>query len=170
MGISGLSFLLLHSPDPRYNWGYFLIIPSTIPFIFSKYKLSKNGFGFSYFSASVLISIFIILVSFKKDPLFYEEKLLNMIETGRIKNAKQDSRIFMPPKLIPFSQNRVSHTEFELEPFKLIKKKAGDLYYFLPNTGNSCWNAPLPCAHMIIKENLKLKNLKEGLLGGIVRQ
>ena len=170
MGFSGLSFLLLNSPDPRYNWGYFLIIPSTIPIIFSKYMLGKKGFVFSYFSAFVLISIFIILVSFKKDPLFYEEKLLNMIETGRIKNAKKETNIFIPPKIIPFSQNRVSHTEFELEPFKLIKKKAGDLDYFLPNMGNSCWNAPLPCANMIIKKNLKLKNPKEGLLGGIVRQ
>jgi len=170
MGFSGLSFLLLYSPDPRYNWGYFLIIPSTIPIIFSKYMLRKNGFVFSYFSASVLVSFFIILVSFKKDPLFYEEKLLNMIETGRIKNAKQDSNIFLPPKLIPFSQNRVSHTEFELEPFKLIKKKAGDLDYYLPKTGQSCWNAPLPCANIIIKEDLRLKNPKEGLLGGIVKK
>tara|TARA_B100000686_G_scaffold117270_1_gene124472 strand:- start:559 stop:2328 length:1770 start_codon:yes stop_codon:yes gene_type:complete len=170
MGFSGLSFLLLNSPDPRYNWSYFLVIPSTIPIIFSKYILRTKGFVFSYFSVFVLISIFIILVSFKKDPLFYEEKLLNMIETGRIKNAKQETNIFYPPKIIPFSQNRVSHTEFELEPFKLIKKKAGDLDYYLPNTGKSCWNAPLPCAHMIIKENLKLKNPKEGLLGGIVRQ
>ena len=109
-------------------------------------------------------------MSFKKDPLFYEEKLLNMIETGRIKNAKQDSNIFIPPKLIPFSQNRVSHTEFGLEPFKLIKKKAGDLDYYLPKTGQSCWNAPLPCANIIIKEDLRLKNPKEGLSGGVVKK
>ena len=170
MGFSGLSFLLLSSPDPRYNWSIFLIIPSTIPIIFSKYMLRKKGFVFSYFSAFVLISIFIILVSFKKDPLFYEEKLLNMIETGIIKNAKKETNIFIPPKIIPFSQNRVSHTEFELVPFQLINKKAGNLEYYIPKMGNSCWNAPLPCANMIIKENLKLKNPKEGLLGGIVRQ
>ena len=48
--------------------------------------------------------------------------------------------------------------------------KAGNLDYFLPKTGNSCWNAPLPCAHIVLEENLTLKNPNEGLLGGIIRQ
>ncbi len=169
MGISGLSFLLINSPDPRYNWSYFLIIPSISPMLFSVNILKKSLFSFSNLSAFTLTSIFILSVSFKKDPLFYEKKLLNLIEKGEIK-IDPDSSFFIPPKVIPFSQNRTSHTEFELEPFKIIKKKAGDLDYYLPKTGQSCWNAPLPCANIIIKEDLRLKNPKVGLLAGIVKQ
>ena len=169
MGISGLSFLLINSPDPRYNWSYFLIIPSISPMLFSVNILKKSLFSFSNLSAFTLTSIFILSVSFKKDPLFYEKKLLNLIEKGEIK-IDPDSSFFIPPKVIPFSQNRASHTEFELEPFKIIKKKAGDLDYYLPKTGQSCWNAPLPCANIIIKEDLRLKNPKVGLLAGIVKQ
>ena len=169
MGFSGLSFLLINSPDPRYNWSYFLIIPSISPMLFSVNILKKSLFSFSNLSAFTLTSIFILSVSFKKDPLFYEKKLLNLIEKGEIK-IDPDSSFFIPPKVIPFSQNRASHTEFELEPFKIIKKKAGDLDYYLPKTGQSCWNAPLPCANIIIKEDLRLKNPKVGLLAGIVKQ
>ena len=169
IGVSGLSFLFLKAPDPRYNWSYFLIIPATIPMIFSVKILKKSWFSLSYLSAFLLTSIFILSVSFKKDPLFYEKKLLNLIEKGEIK-IDPDSSFFIPPKVIPFSQNRASHTEFELEPFKIIKKKAGDLDYYLPKTGQSCWNAPLPCANIIIKEDLRLKNPKVGLLAGIVKQ
>ena len=137
--------------------------------LFSVNILKKSLFSFSNLSAFTLTSIFILSVSFKKDPLFYEKKLLNLIEKGEIK-IDPDSSFFIPPKVIPFSQNRASHTEFELEPFKIIKKKAGDLDYYLPKTGQSCWNAPLPCANIIIKEDLRLKNPKEGLLAGIVKQ
>jgi len=170
MGFAGLSFLLINSPDPRYNWSYFLMIPSTITIIFSKYLLRPNRIIFPFSSIFLLTSIFIVLVSFKKDPLFYEEKLLRLIENGRIKNTNHESKIFFPPKIIPFSQSRVSHTDFELEPLSLIIKKAGSLDYYLPKTGHSCWNSPLPCAHKIIEENLKLKNPKDNLLGGIVRE
>ena len=160
LGICGISFLLLHSPDPRYNWAYFLILPSTIPMIFSIDKIIKKSFRCSYFYTFVLLSFFVIIVAFKKDPLFYEEKLLNMIEKGKITNPNIDSKIFLPPKLIPFSQKRFSHTDIELEPFRLIKMKAGNLDYFLPKTGNSCWNAPLPCAHIVLEENLKFTSQK----------
>ena len=169
IGVSGVLFLLLKAPDPRYNWSYFLIIPAISPMIFSVNILKKSWFSLSYLSAFLLTSIFIVSVSFKKDPLFYEKELSYLIETRQIK-TELSSGFFIPPKVIPFSQNRSSHTEFELVPFKLIEKKAGDLDYYLPNTGNSCWNAPLPCANIIIKENLRLKNPKEGLLGGIVKK
>ena len=131
--------------------------------------MKKSWFSLSYLSAFLLTSIFIVSVSFKKDPLFYEKELLYLIETRQIK-TEQSSGFFIPPKVIPFSQNRSSHTEFELVPFKLIKKKAGDLNYYLPKTGNSCWIAPLPCANLIIKTKLKLKNPKVGLLEGIVKK
>ena len=169
LGFFGILFFLLIAPEPRYVWSYLLIIPATSPMIFSVNILRKSGFGLSYLSVFLLMSIFIVSISFKEDPLNYENKLSNLIESGIIKKDP-DPNIILPPKVIPYSINRFSHTEFELEPFKLIEKKAGDLDYFLPNTGNSCWNAPLPCANMIINENLKLKNPKEGLLGGIVRQ
>ena len=122
----------------------------------------------SYLSAFLLMSIFIVSVSFKNDLLFYEKELSYLIETRQIRTELSSG--FSPPKVNPFSQNRSSHTEFELVPFKLIKKKAGDLNYYLPKTGNSCWIAPLPCANLIIKTKLKLKNPKVGLLEGIVKQ
>ena len=79
-------------------------------------------------------------------------------------NKKNKNRakfwFFIPPKVIPFSQNRSSHREFELVLFKLIKKKAGDLDYDIPKTGNSCWIATLPCANIIIKKKLQLKTPK----------
>ena len=169
IGVSGVAFLLLKAPDPRHNWSYFLIIPAISPMIFSVNILRKSGFGLSYLSAFLLTSIFIVSVSFKKDPLFYEKELLNLIETRQIK-TELSSGFFIPPKVIPFSQNRSSHTEFELVPFQLIKKKAGDLDYYIPKTGNSCWIAPLPCANIIIKKKLQLKNPKVGLLEGIVKK
>ena len=169
IGVSGVSFLLLKAPDPRYNWSYFLIIPAISPMIFSVNILKKSWFSLSYLSAFLLTSIFIVSVSFKNDPLFYEKELSYLIETRQIR-TELSSGFFIPPKVIPFSQNRSSHTEFELVPFKLIKKKAGDLNYYLPKTGNSCWIAPLPCANLIIKTKLKLKNPKVGLLEGIVKQ
>jgi len=169
IGVSGLSFLFFKAPDPRYNWSYFLIIPATIPMIFSVNILKKSWFRLSYFSAFLLTSIFILSVSFKKDPLYYEKKLSNLIESGAIKKDP-DPNIFLPPKVIPFSQNRSSHTEFELVPFQLINKKAGNLEYYMPKIGNSCWIATLPCANLIIKTKLKLKNPEVGLLEGIVKQ
>jgi len=169
IGVFGISFLLLNAPDPRYNWSYLLIIPAISPMIFSVNILRKSGFGLSYLSAFLLTSIFIVSISFKEDPLFYEKELLHLIETRQIK-TELSSGFFIPPKVIPFSQNRSSHTEFELVPFKLIKKKAGDLNYYLPKTGNSCWIAPLPCANIIIKKKLQLKNPKVGLLAGIVKK
>jgi len=169
IGVSGVAFLFLKAPDPRHNWSYFLIIPAISPMIFSVNILRKSGFGLSYLSAFLLTSIFIVSVSFKKDPLFYEKELLHLIETRQIK-TELSSSFFIPPKVIPFSQNRSSYTEFELVPFQLIKKKAGDLDYYIPKTGNSCWIAPLPCANVIIKKNLQLKNPKIGLLEGIVKK
>ena len=169
MGVFGILFLLLTAPDPRFNWSYFLIIPAISTMIFSVNILKKSWFSLSYLSAFMLTSIFIVSVSFKKDPLFYEKELLHLIETRQIK-TELSSGFFIPPKVIPFSQTRSSHTEYELVPFKLIKKKAGDLNYYLPKTGNSCWIAPLPCANLIIKRKLKLKNHKMGLLEGIVKQ
>ena len=169
IGVFGISFYLLIAPEPRYIWSYLLIIPATSPMIFSVNILRKSGFGLSYLSAFLLTSIFIVSISFKEDPLFYEKELLHLIETRQIK-TELSSGFFIPPKVIPFSQNRSSHTEFELVPFKLIKKKAGDLNYYLPKTGNSCWIAPLPCANLIIKTKLKLKNPKVGLLEGIVKK
>ena len=169
IGVSGVSFLLLKAPDPRYNWSYFLIIPAISPMIFSVNILKKSWFSLSYLSAFLLTSIFIVSVSFKKDPLFYEKKLSNLIESGVIKKDP-DPNIILPPKVIPFSLNRSSHTEFELVPFQIINKKAGNLEYYIPKMGNSCWIAPLPCANLIIKTKLKLKNPKVGLLEGIVKQ
>ena len=55
-------------------------------------------------------------------------------------------------------------------PFQLIKKKAGDLDYDILKTGNSCWIVTLPCANIIIKQKLQLKNPKVGLLDGIVKK
>jgi hypothetical protein len=137
--------------------------------IFSINILRISEFYRSYFSAFLITSIIIVSISFKEDPLHYEKKLSNLIESGVIKKDP-DPNIFVPPKVIPFSQNRSSHTEFELEPFQLIKKKVGNLEYYIPKTGNSCWIAPLPCANLIIKTKLKLKNPKVGLLEGIVKQ
>ena len=169
IGVSGVAFLFLKAPDPRHNWSYFLIIPAISPMIFSVNILRKSGFGLSYLSAFLLTSIFIVSVSFKKDPLFYEKELLHLIETRQIK-TELSSGFFIPPKVIPFSQNRSSHTEFELVPFQLIKKKAGDLDYDIPKTGNSCWIATLPCANIIIKKKLQLKTSKVELLEGIFKQ
>ena len=114
------------------------------------------------------MSIFIVSVSFKNDPLFYEKELSYLIETRQIRTELSSG--FSPPKVNPFSQNRSSHTEFELVPFKLIKKKAGDLDYDIPKTGNSCWIATLPCANIIIKKKLQLKTSKVELLEGIFKQ
>ena len=55
-------------------------------------------------------------------------------------------------------------------PFQLIKKKAGDLDYDIPKTGNSCWIATLPCANIIIKKKLQLKTPNVGPLEGIFKQ
>ena len=169
IGVFGILFLFLNAPDPRYNWSYLLIIPATFTMIFPINILRILGFYRSYFSAFLITSIIIVSISFKEDPLHYEKKLSNLIESGVIKKDP-DPNIFVPPKVIPFSQNRSSHTEFELEPFQLIKKKVGNLEYYIPKTGNSCWIAPLPCANLIIKTKLKLNNPKVGLLEGIVKQ
>ena len=169
IGVFGILFLFLNAPDPRYNWSYLLIIPATFTMIFPINILRILGFYRSYFSAFLITSIIIVSISFKEDPLHYEKKLSNLIESGVIKKDP-DPNIFVPPKVIPFSQNRSSHTEFELEPFQLIKKKVGNLEYYIPKTGNSCWIAPLPCANLIIKTKLKLNNPKVGLLDGIVKQ
>ena len=114
-------------------------------------------------------SIFIVSISFKNDPLFYEKGFSYLIETRQI-TTELSSGFFIPPKVIPFSQNRSSHTEFELLPFQLIKKKAGDLDYEIPKTGNSCWIATLPCANIIIKKELQLKIPKVGPLEEIFKQ
>ena len=98
-----------------------------------------------------------------------KKKLSYLIEARQIR-TELSSGFFIPPKVIPFSQNRSSHTEFELVPFQLIKKKAGDLDYDIPKTGNSCWIATLPCANIIIKKKLQLKTPKVGLLEGIFKQ
>jgi len=169
IGVFGISFYLLIAPEPRYIWSYLLIIPATSPMIFSVNILRKSGFGLSYLSAFLLTSIFIVSISFKEDPLYYEKKLSNLIESGVIKKDP-DPNIILPPKVIPYSINRSSHTEFELVPFQIINKKAGNLEYYIPKMGNSCWIAPLPCANLIIKTKLKLKNPKVGLLEGIVKQ
>ena len=169
IGVFGISFLLLNAPDPRFNWSYLLIIPAISPMIFSVNILRKSGFGLSYLSAFLLTSIFIVSISFKEDPLYYEKKLSNLIESGVIKKDP-DPNIILPPKVIPYSINRSSHTEFELVPFQIINKKAGNLEYYIPKMGNSCWIATLPCANLIIKTKLKLKNPKVGLLEGIVKQ
>ena len=132
------------------------------------FKISFNDI-LSYLSAFLLTSIFIVSVSFKKDSLFYEKELSYLIETRQIR-TELSSGFFIPPKVIPFSQNRFSHTEFELVPFQLIKKKAGDLDYDIPKTGNSCWIATLPCANIIIKKKLQLKTPKVGPLEGIFKQ
>ena len=55
-------------------------------------------------------------------------------------------------------------------PFRLFKKKAGDLDYDIPKTGNSCWIATLPCANIIIKKELQLKIPKVGPLEEIFKQ
>ena len=169
IGVFGISFYLLIAPEPRYIWSYLLIIPATSPMIFSVNILRKSGFGLSYLSAFLLTSIFIVSISFKEDPLYYEKKLSNLIESGVIKKDP-DPNIILPPKVIPYSINRSSHTEFELVPFQIINKKAGNLEYYIPKMGNSCWIAPLPCANLIIKTKLKLKNPKVGLLEGIVKK
>ena len=169
IGVFGISFYLLIAPEPRYIWSYLLIIPATSPMIFSVNILRKSGFGLSYLSTFLLTSIFIVSISFKEDPLYYEKKLSNLIESGVIKKDP-DPNIILPPKVIPYSINRSSHTEFELVPFQIINKKAGNLEYYIPKMGNSCWIAPLPCANLIIKTKLKLKNPKVGLLEGIVKQ
>ena len=169
IGVFGISFFLIIAPEPRYIWSYLLIIPATSPMIFSVNILRKSGFGLSYLSAFLLTSICIVSISFKEDPLYYEKKLSNLIESGVIKKDP-DPNIILPPKVIPYSINRSSHTEFELVPFQLINKKAGNLEYYIPKMGNSCWIAPLPCANLIIKTKLKLKNPKVGLLEGIVKQ
>ena len=132
------------------------------------FRISFNDI-LSYLSAFLLTSIFIVSVSFKNDPLFYEKELSYLIETRKIR-TELSSGFFIPPKVIPFSQNRSSHTEFELVPFQLIKKKAGDLDYDIPKTGNSCWIATLPCANIIIKKKLQLKTPKVGFLEGIFKQ
>ena len=168
IAVSGVAFLLVKAPDPRFNWSYFFIIPAISPMIFSVNILKKSGFGLSYLYAFLLTSFFIISVSFKKDPQFLEKELLHLIEKRQIK-TELGSGFFIPPKVIPFSQN-TPHKGFELGPFQLIKKKAGDLDYYIPKSGFSCWIAPLPCAHIIIKKKLQLKNPKAGLLEGIVKQ
>jgi hypothetical protein len=92
-----------------------------------------------------------------------------LIKTRQIR-TELSSGFFIPPKVILFSQTRSSHTEFELVPFQLIKKKAGDLDYDFPKIGNSCWIATLPCDNIIIKKKLQLKPPKVGLLEGIFKQ
>ena len=70
--------------------------------IFSVNILRKSGFGLSYLSAFLLTSIFIVSISFKEDPLYYEKKLSNLIESGVIKKDP-DPNIILPPKVIPYS-------------------------------------------------------------------
>ena len=75
----------------------------------------------------------------------------------------------LPPKTWNMEYDRDKNTgKIVVSPMILKKEHIDDMTYYRSSDGETCWDAPLPCAPTIL-EDVQLRNPSQGIAGGFIR-
>ena len=149
LAVSGITFLLFTSPFFRFALGYLTILPALSLAIYLSKKLGniwpqKVENKLKFFSKIINLRKFVLAVSLS----------LGTWASILLINEETRFQLLLPP---------------QIKKADLVQKSRNDITYFSPkNSGEFCWNSALPCA-FTIGEDVKLRNPKQGIKAGFVR-
>jgi hypothetical protein len=175
LGLSGTAFMLYGAPSWRFGLGYLVVLPALAVAahgnLFSRTagKLktlawSKN-FGALGLAAGVLIALHIHAWP---RPSY---KLLSQSLTDGIVTTDENPHfnLFSPPRLWSIGYETAEETGRTFATANvMITDKVENLVYYRPESSDTCWDSPLPCAPYRL-ESMRLRKPARGLSGGFAK-
>ena len=174
LGLLGTAFMFYNAPTWRFGLGYLLVVPSlAVSVIQNRFNLrwQHSSGTMRQVVAASLIGILVLFILPSSLILRYSHAMIDktLQEYPRERPNEIPFNILIPPGTWNMEYDMDKDTDdIVAYPMILKKEQIGDISYYRSSDGETCWDAPLPCAPHIL-HGVKLRYPAKGIAGGFVR-
>ena len=173
IAVIGTAFMFYSAPTWRFGFGYLFIVPALAAAILQhrfEFRL-KQHCSMKYIFASSLLGMLILFILPSSIISRYSNKLIDKTEREgqATRSVNHNFNFLLPP--------RTWNMEYDIDkttgaivasPMILKKEQTRDLTYYHSLDGETCWDAPLPCAPGILQD-VQLRKPALGIAGGFIK-